>query len=94
MAPLAAGRQAFKANARSGEALFCSFVYRVIKVQGCGVVFALPIIVSFARVGFLFFLPIADWVCCCSVIKGKGLGLCVADGAVIFCIASHKFGQY
>lgn len=66
-------------------------------MQGCGVVFALPIGVSFARIVFslFFFLLIAVWVCCCSVIKGKGLGLCVADGTVIFfCIASHKFGQY
>lgn len=59
-------------------------------MQGCGVVFALPISASFARIVFslsLFFfllLLIVDWVCCGSVIKGKGLGLCVADGAVIF----------
>lgn len=61
-------------------------------MQGCGVVFALPIGVSFARIVFslFFFLLIAVWVCCCSVIKGKGLGLCVADGAVMF---SHCVSQ-
>lgn len=48
VAPLAAGQRMFKVAARSGEALFCSFVSQVIKVQGCGVVYALPaIIVSY-----------------------------------------------